>query len=153
MVVHINQGYKLSVDRGPNWLFVKLRPKRSFADEISQLADELWLIASRHFIYRVVLELQELDFMPPGLTAQLVLLQERLAQCGGALRICGLSDECAEVLSESQLEAALPNHATRESAVLGDEITAFRDKLKEILDQSSIDETCEEELAHIYAHR
>ena len=38
--------------------------------------------------------------MPSGMMGQLVLLQERLAQCGGALRICGLSPECEETLHE-----------------------------------------------------
>ena len=147
MVVHTSPGFKLTVDRGPNWLFIKLRPQRKFTDSIPQIADQLWLMASRHFIYRVVLELEELNTMPSGLTAQLVLLQERLAQCGGALRICGLSTECAEVLSESRLDAAFPNHATRESAVLGDEITAFRQKIKEIAEHSALDEISEEDLA------
>jgi len=147
VVVHTSQGFRLSVDRGPNWLFVKLRPKRKFAEDIPQIADQLWLMASRHFIYRVVLELEELSSMPPGLTAQLVLLQERLAQCGGALRICGLSQDCVDVLSARRLDAALPNHATRESAVLGNEITAFRQKIKELLEHSTIDKISEEDLA------
>ena len=60
VVTHAIEGFKLTVDRGPNWLFVKLRPKRHFADDVPQIADELWSIASRHFIYRLVLELEEL---------------------------------------------------------------------------------------------
>ena len=90
MVTHVIEGFKLSVDRGPNWLFVKLRPKRRFAADCAQIADELWSIASRHFIYRVVLELEEFDQLPAELIEQLVILQERLMQCGGSLRICGL---------------------------------------------------------------
>ena len=114
---------------------------------MSELADQLWTMATRHFIYRVVLELDELEAMPASLTAQLVLLQDRLAECGGALRICGLSPECIDVISASRLEAVLPNHATRESAVLGDEITAFRQKVKELAEQSTIDNISEEDLA------
>lgn len=147
MVVHTSPGFVLDVDRGPNWLFVKVRPQRGFAENLPDLCDELWMTATRHFIYRVVLELDALDSMPPGLTAQLVLLQERLAQCGGALRICGLSSECIKVISQRRLDAALPNHASRESAVLGDEITAFRQKVKELADHSTFDEISEEDLA------
>jgi anti-anti-sigma regulatory factor len=96
-----------------------LRTKRRRHLEVPQFAEKLWSIASRHFIYRLVLELDELDEMPRGMTGQLVLLQERLAQCGGALRICGLSPECEETLQSYQLDTVLQNHATREEAVLG----------------------------------
>ncbi len=84
-----------------------------------QIADKLWSISSRHFIYRLVLELDDLDQMPSGMMGQLVTLQTRLAQCGGALRICGLSPECEEKLHDCQLDSALPNHASREAAVMG----------------------------------
>ena len=67
MVTHAIEGFKLSVDRGPNWLFVRLRPKQRFAEDLPLIADELWSIASRHFIYRVVLELEELDRLPSAL--------------------------------------------------------------------------------------
>ena len=84
------------------------------AREVPQIADKLWSISSRHFIYRLVLELEELEELPSGMMGQLVLLQERLAQCGGALRICGLSPECEETLHSCHLDSALPNHATRD---------------------------------------
>jgi anti-anti-sigma regulatory factor len=61
----------------------------------------------------------ELDELPSGMMGQLILLQERLSQCGGALRICGLSPECEESLQSFHLNSALPNHASREEAVMG----------------------------------
>jgi anti-anti-sigma regulatory factor len=120
VTVHVVDGLQLRVDRGPNWLFVKLRPgDKPAAAAPPKMADELWSISSRHFIYRLVLEMDEFDSLPSGMMGQLVLLQERLTQCGGALKICGLSPECEVVLHECQLEAALPNHATRVEAVKG----------------------------------
>lgn len=118
MAVHVVDGLELNVDRGPNWLLVKLRTKKSPQVEVPQFAEKLWSIASRHFIYRLVLELDELEDLPSSMMGQLVLLQERLAQCGGALRICGLSPECEETLLNCQLESTLQNHASRKSAVL-----------------------------------
>jgi anti-sigma B factor antagonist len=142
MVTHVIEGFKLSVDRGPNWLFVKLRPKRRFAEDVPQIADELWSIATRHFIYRVVLELEELGRMPAELTEQLVILQERLMQCGGSLRICGLPADCVEELCDSHLDVALPNFATRQDAVLGGDAAALHEKLKQSLcDSASDDDT------------
>jgi anti-anti-sigma regulatory factor len=117
--VQLADGLKLEVERGPNWLFVKLRPHDTPLDKVPQIADMLWSIASRHFIYRVVLELDELTTMSNDMMGRLVLLQERLAQCGGALRICGLSPECEETLHDCELETALPNHSSRADAVMG----------------------------------
>jgi hypothetical protein len=119
VAVHVVDGLKLNVERGPNWLFVKLRTKQRPLVEVPQFAEKLWSIASRHFIYRLVLELDELEELPSGMMSQLVLLQERLAQCGGALRICGLSPECEESLHSFQVDSALYNSATREQAVMG----------------------------------
>src|SRR3954449_4187999 len=90
MAVHNVDGLELNVDRGPNWLFVKLRTRKALPREVPQFAEKLWSISSRHFIYRLVLELEDLEELPSGMMGQLVMLQERLAQCGGALRICGL---------------------------------------------------------------
>lgn len=124
MAVHNVDGLELNVDRGPNWLFVKLRSRANERAVMPQIADKLWSISSRHFIYRVVLELEDLDEMPRGMMSQLVLLQERLSQCGGALRICGLSPECEESMHSCHLDSALPNHVSREAAVMGSEYTA-----------------------------
>ena len=120
MAVHNVDGLELNVDRGPNWLFVKLRSHEPERAEVSQIADKLWSISSRHFIYRLVLELEDLEKLPSGMMGQLIMLQERLAQCGGALRICGLSPECEETLHSFRLDSALPNHPSREAAVMGD---------------------------------
>jgi anti-anti-sigma regulatory factor len=119
VAIHNVDGLELNVDRGPNWLFVKLRSKEEAVPAVPQIADKLWSISSRHFIYRLVLELEDLEEMPSGMMGQLVLLQSRLAQCGGALRICGLSPECEESLHSCHLNSALPNHASREAAVMG----------------------------------
>ncbi len=119
MAVHNVDGLELNVDRGPNWLFVKFRSGDAPRAEVPQIADKLWSISSRHFIYRLVLELEDLEELPSGMMGQLVMLQERLAQCGGALRICGLSPECEETLHGWHMDSALPNHPSREAAVMG----------------------------------
>jgi anti-anti-sigma regulatory factor len=121
-------------------LFVKLRPKRDFADDVAQVADHLWSVASRHFIYRLVLEMEDLQQMSAELIEQLVLLQERLQQCGGSLRICGLTADCAVSLSDCQFEASLTNYATRQDAVLGAEASVIRESLKIVLASAASDD-------------
>ena len=121
MSVHNVDGLELNVARGPNWLFVKLRTREATHTSVPQFAEKSWSISSRHFIYRLVLELEDLEELPSGMMGQLVMLQERLSQCGGALRICGLSPECEESLQNCQLDSALQNHSSREAAVMGSE--------------------------------
>jgi anti-anti-sigma regulatory factor len=133
MVTHTIQGFMLCVDRGPNWLIVQLRPNKKFAADVAYVADELMDVAARHFIYRIVLDLAELRSMPAELVDQLVILQERLLQCDGSLRICGLSAECATKLREVHLDAALPNYSTRQAAVHGGDATALHEALREVL--------------------
>ena len=104
------------VDRGPDWLFVRLRPDRERLDDI---ADRLWALMNQHFIHRLVLEMDEVDFLPSVLMGQLVMLHKRVLQHDGALRLCGLSGQCAEALHLCRLDQALPHFDCREDAVHG----------------------------------
>jgi anti-anti-sigma factor len=106
----------IDVDRGPDWLFVRLRPG---TQEPADMADKLWSLADRHFIYRLVLEMDKVSMLPSRLMGQLVTLQKRVLQRQGALRLCGLSDQCAEALHFCRLDKALPTFNSREDAVMG----------------------------------
>ncbi|NOY29985.1 MAG: STAS domain-containing protein [Planctomycetes bacterium] len=104
------------VDRGPDWLFVKIRPEEHRLEDV---AERLWALLEKHFIYRLVLEMDEVDFLPSLLMGQLVMLHKRVLQHDGALRLCGLSHSCAQALHFCRLDQALPNFETREDAVRG----------------------------------
>lgn len=120
MAVHVVDGLEMNVDRGPNWLFVKLRGKKAPRAAVPHIADKLWSISTRHFIYRLVLELDELEEIPPGWMDELVDLQQRLTECGGALRICGVTPDVEHASASSgNLECRLSSHATRAEAVMG----------------------------------
>ena len=108
--------WDLHVDRGPDWLFLNLP-----ADAATEphLADRLWGVLTRHFTYRLVLELDDLGAFPSQLMGQLIMLQKRVMQHGGALRLCGLSDACRDALRLCRLDRALPSHANRKDAVRG----------------------------------
>jgi anti-anti-sigma factor len=108
--------WDVDVDRGPDWLFMRLRPGKQ---EPEGVADKLWSLADRHFTYRLVLELHELDIIPSRLMGQLVMLQKRVLQRDGALRLCGLSDDCEQALHFCRLDQALPSYDCREDAVMG----------------------------------
>ena len=104
------------VDRGPDWLFVRLHPDYQHLDDI---ADRLWSLLNQHLIHRLVLEMNEVDFLPSLLIGQLVMLQKRVLQHDGTLRLCGLSPACIEALHLCRLDQALPNFECREAAVRG----------------------------------
>ena len=112
----LTQKWGLEIDRGPDWLFVRLH-----ADgyEVDDLADRLWKILNEHFIYRLVLELDDIKFLPSRMMGQLIMLQNRVMQHDGALRLCGMSAECEEALHLCRLDKVLPNFHCREDAVHG----------------------------------
>lgn len=109
----------MKIDRGPDWLIVQLTP----TDEpFDNLADRLWSLLDQHFVYRLVLEMDTIDFFPSQLMGQLVMLHKRVLKHGGALRLSGLSPECLEALHVCRLDQALPHFSTRCEAVYGEEL-------------------------------
>lgn len=112
--------YQLEVDRGPNWLFVTVRPATKQCD-LADLAETLWGVVAKHFIYRLVVELEGVGELPAPVVAGLLKLRERLETNGGALRICGLSAPCIDALDHYKLPGTLYNHPSRVSAVLAND--------------------------------
>lgn len=108
---------KLDVERGPDWLFVRVNPPDGW-DDAPPLADAVWHIIEQNFTYRVVLELDQIPLLRSCLIGQLVLLAKRVYNHGGLLRICGLSPHNLEVLSAARLGAILPNYRDRSDAVM-----------------------------------
>ncbi len=109
----------LDVQRGPDWLIVRLGPTHGEIGLHGVLAETLWSLAEQHFTHRVVLECDELDFMSSTTVGQFVLLHNRLQSQGGLLRLCGLSDRAREVLRTTRLEGRFPCFRDRAEAVMG----------------------------------
>lgn len=107
---------EMEVVRGPDWLFVRLRPDPMRLDDV---AERLWALMNKHFVYRIVLEMDEVDFLPSVLMGQLVMLQKRILQHDGALRLCGLSPQCEEALRLCRLDHTLAHYNNRADAVRG----------------------------------
>ncbi len=114
----LSNGWSADVDRGPNWLLVRLHAPESKLAEEPELADDLWQLLKQHLVHRMVLELDGIERLQSGLVGQLVSLQDRVSSDGGVLRICGLSDRNREVLQACRLEARLPNYLDRREAVM-----------------------------------
>jgi anti-anti-sigma factor len=111
-------GWGFDVDRGPDWIFVRVHPRDGF-DDAPELAENVWTLLEQHFVYRVVLELDEITLLRSAIIGQLILLSKRVHSHGGLLRLCGVSDNNREVLHTSRLQGALPLFDNRGDAVMG----------------------------------
>ena len=118
-MIELARGWPLTVERGPDWLFVQLERPSSDADHEPPLAGRIWELLRQHFVNRLVLELDEVDRLESHLVGQLVLLHKRIHTDGGMMRVCGLSPSNQQVLKLSRLADRFPNFADRDTAMAG----------------------------------
>jgi len=111
--------WTMDVERGPDWLFLRLHSPKKESRDCRGVAEQVWEVMQQHFARRVVLELQEVKALNSRLIGQLVLLQKRICAGGGTMRICGLSDANRDALQIVRLNERLPCYCNREDAVMG----------------------------------
>ena len=111
--------WSLDVDRGPEWVFIRLHGPPNGNAEGSELAEMIWHSMQQQFAKRVVLELDELPLMRSAFIGELVLLHKRIVSNGGTLRVAGLSDFNQEVLCMCRLNSRFPQYHNRADAVMG----------------------------------
>ena len=117
-MLQLAPGWTVTVERGPGWLLVRLGSSPQDQPQ-ANLAEGLWSLMQQHFINRLVLELDDLPLLDDRTIDQLKLLQARIHQHDGMLRICGQSDENHSALCACGFEGHLPRCRTREEAILG----------------------------------
>ena len=78
-------GLRLDVERGPDWIFVRVNPPVGSWDEVPPLAEAVWAVLEQSFTYRVVLELDQLPLLRSCLIGQLVMLAKRVHSHDGLL--------------------------------------------------------------------
>jgi anti-anti-sigma regulatory factor len=118
-MLELAEGWQMDVDRGPEWLFFRLKHPDSATGSTPALAENIWSVAEQHFIYRLVIEFDELELLHSYLIGQLVLLHKRVFAQGGVVRLCGLSPQNYQVLETMRLADRFPNYANRSDAVMG----------------------------------
>jgi anti-anti-sigma factor len=119
-MLQIAPGWDLEVERGPDWLFVRVRCAPEQAWAVPPLADAVWQLLEQHMTYRVVLECDEINLLHSTLVAELVSLSRRIKQQGGMMRLSGMSPENRQVLNRCQLDTFFPHNCDRNAAVMGD---------------------------------
>ena len=118
-MLQLAPGWNLEVERGPDWLIVRLHCLPENVWDAPPLAETLWSLVEQHFTYRLVLECNEMQLLHTMLLGQLVLLHKRLSVHGGTLRMCGLSQQNRDVLKSCRLDSRFPPFGSRGEAVLG----------------------------------
>lgn len=113
------RNWTFDVERGPDWLFLKVHAPENGDAEGIPLAAEIWELMQREFARRVVLELDSLNILRSCVIGQLVQLHKRVYNNGGMMRLVGLSDDNYNVLVACRLHERFPHFRTREEAVMG----------------------------------
>ena len=119
MVLDVVPGWTMDLDRGPDWLFVRLRPPCQGDTHEVVLAETIWGMMEQSFNHRLVLEMDEVWLLRSWLVGELVKLHKRVAASGGTLRLCGMNDGNQEVLRIARLDDRFPQFRTRTDAVMG----------------------------------
>ncbi len=134
MLLELAPEWAVEIDRGPDWLFIRLQPptgghsasfdSASFDSAARDhgefpLAELIWQRLEQSFCHRVVLELDSVPHLRSWMVGELVKLHKRLVSTGGMMRLCGLSPTNQEVLRACRLADRFPAYRNRTDAVMG----------------------------------
>ena len=111
-------GCELDVERGPDWLLVRVCHLDLAESDAPSFAERIWCLLEQHFTHRLVLELDQVRVINSHLIGQLIQLYRRIAEHDGVMRLCGLSAYNREVLHQCRLDERLPPYEDRHEAVL-----------------------------------
>lgn len=118
-MTQLTDGWQVDVERGPDWLFVKLHPDQFPGGQPSDVADRMWALLQCHLLRRLVVELDDVPLLSSHLIGQLLLLQKRVHANGGLMRVCGVSPAGKESLRALRLREHFADFSCREEAVMG----------------------------------
>lgn len=108
--------WSLAVERGPDWLFVRVESDPTTTGPASSLADTIWGMIREHHASRVVLELDRVDAIDEPLIGAIAEVGTRVRREGGLIRACGLSQPNLDRLKLTPA-TAVPHFGTRSEAV------------------------------------
>jgi anti-anti-sigma regulatory factor len=114
----ISPGWELDVERGPDWLIVKIQSMDAGAEN-PPLAELIWGLMQQHLTHRLVLELDQVPVLNRFLIEQLSQLYRKISEHDGVMRLCGLSYHNRRVLHASRLDERFQPYHDRQEAVLG----------------------------------
>ena len=117
-MLKVTPGWELEVERGPDCLLIKVRKPRRSSEPLAPLDEVLWSVLDQHFIYRLVLELDQLRSLNDEIVDQLLALRDRIADRNGMMRIWGLTPHNRRLLLARQVNDRLIPYHDLEEAVM-----------------------------------
>ena len=78
--------WTIDIDRGPDWIFVRLHGPAEGAAEENELAESLWSVMRQHMVHRIVIEMDDVPMLHSYLLGQLIMLHKRVSVEGGVMR-------------------------------------------------------------------
>ena len=123
MFLELAPEWSMDLDRGPDWLFIRLRPPSgpaglAGAAEVP-LAEKILQQLQQSFCHRLVLELDAVPLLKSWMVSELVHLHKRIVTQGGTLRLCSVSPASEAVLRACRLLDHFPVFDNRYDAVMG----------------------------------
>jgi anti-anti-sigma factor len=119
MLLELAPEWAVEIDRGPDWLFIRLRPPAGPDAGEVPLAEMIWQRLEQSFCHRVVLELDDVRMLRSWMIGELIKLHKRLTATGGMMRLCGLSETNQDALRACRLDGRFPAYRNRTDAVMG----------------------------------
>jgi anti-anti-sigma factor len=119
MLLELAPEWTMDIDRGPDWLFIRPSPPRHGDTDEIPLAEMIWQKLEQCFCYRVVLELDDVEYLRSWMIGELVRLHKRVTTQGGMLRLSGVNSDAEAVLRICRLADRLPAYRNRTDAVMG----------------------------------
>lgn len=119
-MIGLASGWEICAERGPGWLFVRLKPGNEM-EPPEDLAEAIWELMQEHMVVRVTVELDEVRLLDSRLLGQLAKLAKRVRNCQGLLRLCGLSPFNRQLVALNGLDGILPAYCDRRQAVMAHE--------------------------------
>jgi anti-anti-sigma factor len=119
MLTEAPSGWSFAIDRGPDWLFVRVVGPDDGDSNANHLGETIWQFMQQQFARRVVLDLSGLRLLRSVVVGQLVQLHKRVYTHGGLMRLAGLSDANYDVLVACRLHERFPHYRTPTDAVMG----------------------------------
>ena len=109
-------GWDLEVDRGPDWLFVRLKEPEHRARQSASVKEALWALLEQHFTHRLMLEMDQVKTLNKKLIDELATLNDQINEHGGMMRVCGLKPQHRQLLARHDVGVAV--YADRAHALL-----------------------------------
>ena len=111
-------GWDLEIDRGPDWLFVRLKKHKHRAHEPAAVGEVLWLLLEQHSAHRLMLEMDQVETLDEKLIGQLAALDDRICEHGGIMRMCGMKPQHRQLLAHNDVGHHFAVYADRTHALL-----------------------------------